>query len=251
MNGAQRSRKLNDFFDEEEDGTPWLVTYADMVMLILVFFLLIIASSSIDLERLTKALASVQKTLQSSVVEQVVPKKIVVVEVEEEPEQIDPDKPVELASEESLEELLKRIQAKIKGKNLQSRLDARLDATKTKIIIRIKDNYLFSSGSARIQPIGYPLIDAVIEITRPLDGYKINIKGHTDDVPISTVQFPSNWELSAIRATSVLRYFIGQGIQPVRLTATGYGEILPLAENSTKLGRASNRRVEFILEKER
>ena len=73
----------------------------------------------------------------------------------------------------------------------------------------------------------------------------------TDDRAIETRQFPSNWELSAVRATTVLRYFIGRGIDPQRMTATGYADFLPLVANDTIENRARNRRVEFVLEKEK
>jgi len=79
--------------------------------------------------------------------------------------------------------------------------------------------------------------------------YSVNIKGHTDDRPILTKEFPSNWELSSIRATTVLKYLIQGGIDPGRLTATGYSDLLPLVANDTPENRAINRRVEFVLEK--
>ena len=79
--------------------------------------------------------------------------------------------------------------------------------------------------------------------------YTINIKGHTDNIPISTDIFPSNWELSAIRATTVLKYLISRGLPPDRLTATGYGDVMPLLPNTSEENRAQNRRVEFVLEK--
>ncbi|MFQ5717156.1 MAG: flagellar motor protein MotB [Nitrospinales bacterium] len=79
----------------------------------------------------------------------------------------------------------------------------------------------------------------------------MNIQGHTDDVPVATERFPTNWELSAARATAVLRFFIDKGIEPKRLTATGYADIFPLFSNDTEQGRAQNRRVEFVLEKEK
>ena len=81
--------------------------------------------------------------------------------------------------------------------------------------------------------------------------YRIGIRGHTDDLDIETVQFPSNWELSAVRATTVLRYFIEEGIDPERMTATGYADFIPLVNNDSPENRARNRRVEFVLEKEK
>ncbi|HBP10772.1 MAG TPA: flagellar motor protein, partial [Nitrospina sp.] len=80
--------------------------------------------------------------------------------------------------------------------------------------------------------------------------YKIHIQGHTDDDPISTERFPTNWELSAARATAVLRYFFDKGVEPEKMTATGYADTFPLASNDTDQGRTINRRVEFVLEKE-
>ena len=89
----------------------------------------------------------------------------------------------------------------------------------------------------------------MIDLFMAFPEYTINIKGHTDNIPIATRQFPSNWELSAIRATTVLKHLISRGIAPKRLTATGYGDKIPLEPNTTDANRARNRRVEFVLEK--
>ena len=88
------------------------------------------------------------------------------------------------------------------------------------------------------------------QLFRENPDYRITIRGHTDDLDIDTVQFPSNWELSAVRATTVLRYFIQQGIDLERMSATGYADFFPLVPNDTVENRARNRRVEFVLEKE-
>ena len=125
-----------------------------------------------------------------------------------------------------------------------------VDARGEKIMIRIKGKVLFNSGAAELNPEGEPILDGIIKIIDEFFEYKINIKGYTDNVPIATQQFPSNWELSAIRATTVLKYLIGGSIDPHRLTATGYGELLPLVPNDSSEDRAQNRRVEFVLEKE-
>jgi chemotaxis protein MotB len=93
------------------------------------------------------------------------------------------------------------------------------------------------------------MLDALLETLVINPGYKLEIQGHTDDIPISTAQFPSNWELSAVRATTVLRYMVDAGINPKRLTATGYGSSIPLVPNISPENRAINRRIEFVLEK--
>jgi chemotaxis protein MotB len=108
---------------------------------------------------------------------------------------------------------------------------------------------LFNSGSATLNKNALPILDKIARLLFEYPEYNINIKGHTDNVPISTKQFPSNWDLSAIRATTVLKYLIQKGIKPERLTATGYGDVMPLVPNTSAENRAINRRVEFVQEK--
>ena len=118
-----------------------------------------------------------------------------------------------------------------------------------KIIIQVRGKVLFGSGSAVLNREAAPILDQIAEVINEYGEYNVNIKGHTDNVPIRTAAFPSNWELSAIRATNVLKFLIDRGIHPIRLTATGYGEVLPLVPNDSVENRAINRRVEFVLEK--
>ena len=118
-----------------------------------------------------------------------------------------------------------------------------------KITVRIKGKVLFESGDAELNDEAKPILNEIARIVSEFPEYNVNIKGHTDNVPISTKQFPSNWELSAIRSTTVLKYLIEKGIHASRLTATGYGELLPLIPNTSEENRAINRRVEFELEK--
>ncbi|HBI24653.1 MAG TPA: flagellar motor protein, partial [Nitrospiraceae bacterium] len=75
----------------------------------------------------------------------------------------------------------------------------------------------------------------------------IHIEGHTDDIPMNSIQFPSNWELSSARATSIVRRFISHGVNPSRLTAIGYGEYRPITGNETEEGRGKNRRVDIVI----
>ena len=119
-----------------------------------------------------------------------------------------------------------------------------------KIVIRIHGKLLFPTGSTRLNKRAEPILDDIISILKEYAEYSINIKGHTDNVPISTPQYASNWELSAIRATTVLRYLIKSGVNPKRLTATGFGDMFPRVPNTSEKNRAINRRVEFVLEKE-
>lgn len=114
------------------------------------------------------------------------------------------------------------------------------------ITLRIDNRLLFDSGEARLTDGGRGVLAELVGQLEAFDG-RISIEGHTDNVPISTARFPSNWELSTRRATAVLRQLIDTGIAGERLRAIGYADTRPLESNETAAGRAANRRVELLL----
>lgn len=124
----------------------------------------------------------------------------------------------------------------------------RVKVTRTgqRINVVIKDDVLFKVGSARLTSVGTGLLSHVAEMLKQT-GYPISVEGHTDDTPIHTARFPSNWELSTARATNVTRYLIQGGVAAARLRAIGYGATRPVAGNDTAGGRAQNRRVALVL----
>jgi chemotaxis protein MotB len=109
------------------------------------------------------------------------------------------------------------------------------------------DQVLFNFGSAAINPAGFAFLDKIADALDELP-YAVRVEGHTDNVPIQTRRFPSNWELSVARAVNVVKYFAEvSNIDPKRLSAVGYGESRPVAANDTRANRAKNRRVEIFL----
>lgn len=112
--------------------------------------------------------------------------------------------------------------------------------------VEIKTDILFPSGSAEIQPEAVPILDTIAAILEPLAS-PIRVEGHTDDRPISTLQFPSNWELSGARASRIVRLFEKRGIAPARMSVAGQGEYQPVADNATPEGRNHNRRVTLVV----
>jgi len=124
--------------------------------------------------------------------------------------------------------------------------DISFDTVKNGLVIRLADKALFDLGIAEISEEAFPLLDRVGAIISKGD-YPVEIRGHTDDLPIQTNKFPSNWELSTARAVNVLRYLLEiQGISAERLSAAGFGEFQPVVPNDTAERRAKNRRVEII-----
>ena len=121
---------------------------------------------------------------------------------------------------------------------------------KDKLTVNMVDKVLFDSGSAVIKRNGKKVLNRVAEILKPIEDQQIKVEGHTDNVPIGTGlagKFPSNWELSTARATTVVRYLQEQGVNPGILGAEGYAEFQPVAPNDTDEGKAKNRRIEIVL----
>jgi chemotaxis protein MotB len=118
------------------------------------------------------------------------------------------------------------------------------------LVIRVlTDSLLFASGSATLDTQADPLLSEVAELLNVDQVHPIAVEGNTDDVPVHSSIFPSNWELSTARASTVVRYMISKGVDPQRLTAAGYASLRPIASNSTPQGRALNRRVEIVLQR--
>jgi len=213
-----------------EEGSPaWMATFADMMSLLLTFFILMYAIASQNTARvLHEVLGTETKSL--GVLDLI-------------------DK---ISIQKSLQEL-----TGLNNPNILDDMDdiaedsaMAVDTNEAKVVVRVPGANLFKPGQADLQLSGRPVLDRVIAVIRKYPDYKIHIQGHTDDDPISTERFPTNWELSAARATAVLRYFFDKGVEPEKMTATGYADTFPLASNDTDQGRTINRRVEFVLEKE-
>jgi chemotaxis protein MotB len=116
------------------------------------------------------------------------------------------------------------------------------------ISFRISSEILFASGEAGLTQAGQMVLSRLLPVFRYAAQHRIVVEGHTDNVPIQTARFPSNWELAAGRAGSVVRYLDSQGVAPERMRAIGYADTRPISPNDTPAGRASNRRVEIVLE---
>jgi chemotaxis protein MotB len=118
------------------------------------------------------------------------------------------------------------------------------------VVTVLTDNLLFSSGSDTLESASYPLLNEIANlINLDTEQHPVDVEGYTDDVPIHTVEFPSNWELSTGRATTVLQYLLSQDVPGGRLLASGYADHFPVASNATAAGQAKNRRVEIVFQR--
>ncbi|MDD9304655.1 MAG: OmpA family protein [Desulfobacter sp.] len=227
----------------EENDAGWLVTYADLMTLLMVFFVLLYSLASFEKERYKTTVTSLTAAVQTQSEMEGIMKFLGKPDGFDQKIRID-----EITGLRNRDTALYRSMDRL-VKNAAQKESLSLEASSGKLIITVSGEALFASGSASLNSQALPAMDEMINLLKKYTEYNINIKGHTDNVPIATKAFPSNWELSAIRATTVLKHLIAKGISAQRLTATGYGQLIPLAANTTEENRAKNRRVEFVLEK--
>ncbi|MBP7461648.1 MAG: flagellar motor protein MotB [Candidatus Delongbacteria bacterium] len=229
--------------DSGPPGTPgWMVTYGDMMSLLLTFFIMLVAMSTIEKVKFNQAAGSLQGALG------IVPSNTIALASKK----IDADKPINRRSsrqEKKMRRKVQKMQQMIDAQNLKKDLD--ISMSKEGVGIRISDPNFFDLGKATLKPQSFAVLDLIIDIIKTVD-YSVRIEGHTDDLPIRNPEFASNWELSAARALAILKYFQNRGkIDPVRLEAVGLGEHHPLVPNEDDESRSKNRRVEiFVLSKE-
>ncbi len=238
-----RDNTYNSGFITYDDEATWLVTYADLMTILLVFFVLLYTLAFFEKEKYKHAVETIKVQIEKDA------NLFGLMELMEVPETMDTKITIEditgMHSKEKIlfDKITKFARTSSQKQNISTRI---LDG---KIIVSVKGKALFNSGSASLNSTAISIFNEIILILDDYPEYNINIKGHTDNIPIATKVFPSNWELSAVRATTVLKYLIAKGINPKRLTATGFGMVMPLVPNTSKNNRAQNRRVEFVLEK--
>ncbi len=209
-----------------------MTTYSDMVTLLLTFFVLIVSMSEVEVKRFKEALSHFKGRRSVLQFESMVP----------------PTRPEENSEELYLsrEERLEELATFLKENELQEKIQ--VNVTERGVHVSIVDSVVFASGEAELLNSAREVLANVGKMLTPLAKLVI-VEGHTDDRPISTSQFPSNWELSGARAASVVRFFLKQGddaLHPGQYKTVGFGEFRPVASNTTASGRARNRRVEIL-----
>ncbi len=230
--------------EEPVRNDSWINTYADMVTLLMTFFILLFSMSAVNIKKFQEVLSSLQGAfgiLDGSQHGTPAPGPV-------DPSGLDPD--LSLLAEEiaRLENLAVKLREELAGTDFENRVS--LEMEERGLVVRFADSVLFDLGSADIREEGQGVLAQVAGLLAPLDN-PIRIEGHTDNLPINTPRFPSNWELSTGRATSVIRFLLlRSSIEPERLQAAGYGEYHPIDSNLTPEGRQRNRRVDVVILKE-
>jgi chemotaxis protein MotB len=225
-----RKKKDNSNEDKPIGAPGWMVTYGDMMTLVLCFFVLILSFSSVETQKFKKVMGSMRGAFRliSSNVEPTKPPSIF--------QQVN-----SVQAKQALDEMDELFQDK-KIKDY-----VKWETTPEGIHIVMNDPVLFDLGKAELKPEVFSIMKAIIKVINTQHPAEILVQGHTDDLPIHNNQYPSNWELSAARALNVVKFFAEQGkVEPKKLSAIGYGEFRPAYPN-TPTDRPKNRRVEILL----
>lgn len=221
--------------EKHENSERWLLTYSDLITLLLVFFVVMYSVSKADEAKFAKLNASLQKAFNVLVLQGQDTTAI--------SGQNGPD-----GGNQLMDDFLgirTSIMKMAEKMGIQSSVNVTLQ--QEGIAISLSGNLLFDSGRADLRPESTVLLEKIGEQVRGIPN-EIKVEGHTDSIPVDSDLYPTNWELSAARATAVTRFLVEiGGIEPRRLSAQGYSQYRPLADNNTRESRALNRRVDIVI----
>jgi len=218
----------------------WLVTYSDLITLLLVFFIILYAMSALDAKKYSQLSASLNQSIAGEATGQIVgesPGPAIIQGLS-----------ATQREQRNMEKSERQIEKYIKEQQLEGKIQVSIN--ERGLVISLKEVLLFNSGSAELKPEATQAIEVVGRSIASMPN-SFRVEGHTDNMPIHTVVFPSNWDLSSKRAINVLEVLVDDaGITPEKLSAIGYGEYQPLVSNNSDLNRALNRRVDIVVLKQ-
>ena len=266
-----------------DNDERWLLTYADMITLLMALFMVLFSISSVNISKYITLQESLKAAFSGSIlsgghsilqsgsqstkahspatseVPAIVPLTPNI------PKPTDQGLQMQKLTAQQTQSLLKEAQAASQENSQFAALKFRLEqyaqahgfakdvsatiSQRGLVVTVLTDKLLFASGQATLQQAGIPLLNEMASLVNVDQTHPVTVEGYTDDVPINTAEFPTNWELSTARATTVVRYMISRNVDRNRLAAAGYADLHPVASNATAGGRALNRRVEIVFER--
>jgi chemotaxis protein MotB len=229
---------------EHVNHERWLISYADFITLLFAFFVVMFAVSQVDSKKMGRFTQAFSKAVGDDVLQMGPGKGLL-------PDDDLAKPPADTGITNSEGGLPPEL---VKVRNALTELAARSEnlqglqilQRRNELVLRLADNIVFESGDNKLKAPALVMVHALAPelASREVD---VRVEGHTDDHPINTLRFPSNWDLSTARATAVLSKLAAEGVPPTRLSAAGYGEFRPIAPNATDEGRKLNRRVDLVV----
>ncbi|MFC7682213.1 flagellar motor protein MotB [Paenibacillus sp. GCM10028914] len=251
------SKKTRHEPHEEHADESWLLPYADLLTLLLALFLVLYAMSATDAKKFQEMSEAFNVVLNGGVGvldysktepsddpadkgDNKAPNSIPAPKADKKREQLMKQE------QEDLEKLKKQLDTYIKKNGLTTELSTKLNHSQ--LMITIRDNALFAPGEAVVKPEARMLAKEISNLLHQFPDYDVIVSGHTDDVPMNSTKYPSNWDLSSDRALQFMKILLlNESLDPKRFMSTGYGEYRPIATNDTTAGKAKNRRVEVSI----
>jgi chemotaxis protein MotB len=254
--------------EEPENSERWLLTYADMITLLMVLFIVLFAIGQVDQKKFDKlhdglansfgqstVLQGSNGLLEGSAAQAAVPDDAVATAQSLQSQQAAAAQAQQAQAQAqaaarrqqaSMEAVRKRIVAALKKQGLDDAVQFQTKEQRGLVVNIVTDRVLFDLGEATLRPQGAKVLDAIAPALKDLPNEMV-IEGHTDNLPISDARFASNWELSTQRATTVLRHLLTRGLAARKVAAAGYADQRPLARDSSAGSRARNRRVAIVI----
>lgn len=233
---------FSDVEEAEEEKVEWMGTFSDLCLLLLVFFILLFSMSSIDQTQFSDSFVSVRKVFGGK------DENLMNSKVRNEDMTLLENVRMQKSLIEAQNKVYSDIRTFLNLKGQEGIVGAVFD--NGVVTLSVPSSVLFPPGEVELTPDAKHVLQNIKEILIKNYNQDVNIRGYTDDAPPPRgSRFHDNWEVSSLRAVNVLRYFLGQGIEAKRLTATGLADLNPLFPNDSTKNRARNNRVEFVLER--
>ncbi|RAK08905.1 chemotaxis protein MotB [Halanaerobium saccharolyticum] len=233
-----RKNRNNNGGGDDGGGSPaWMTTFGDMMTLLLVFFVLLYSFSSMDVVKFQGFISALQSQLG----------------ILDSGKTITENPNIDAGTlgqdyaqaPQNIQQIMRELNNYIERNNLGDRVN--VENKRKGLVVSLTGEILYEQGRAEIREQGIDVLAMISDILIDIPN-DIMIEGHTDDVPIRTNEFPSNWELSTARAVNVIKFLIEErNFEPARLSAAGYSEYRPVADNDNAEGRAENRRIEVVV----
>jgi chemotaxis protein MotB len=252
--------------EEAHADERWLLTYADMITLLMALFIVMWAISSVNISKFDQLKASLKSAFSGKVLpsnDSVLTGQSAAFNEDGQPISplVQPNQPIfrikniaasitqaaQSQDTENLRKIEQQVQAYAAQHGFANAVRTTID--ERGLVIRLlTDKVLFDSGSGVLRSGGYPLLGEIAHLLTRTDIVNpVRVEGNTDDQPIHSALYPSNWELSTARANAVLEFLLGKGVKPGRLSVAGYGDQHPVASNDSAAGRSANRRVDLVI----
>ncbi len=233
--------------EESRSVPPWIITFADMVTLLMVFFILLFAIGTVEQDKWRQIKESLREALGADAIEELGTRQgLDVIQTQVDEQTVHAVDEVGAMVNREMEDIISEVEEFVFKNKLSG--EVRVSSDERGAVITISDVVVFPPGSADMTSRGRKTLRQVFDVLKQFN-YNVKVEGHTDNTPIHTLRYPSNWELSASRAAEVAHMLIDDGYPPERISVEGFAEFRPIVPNTSAQNRSRNRRIEVVYQR--